>query len=478
GPAIGSRIDYELPGNYGPRSGPNGFLDVWGISDGGLDTLGPTRRDLTPEKDFRGYVYGRHQQIVRPGLQFMAEVGLVSDRTFLEQYFESAWDQQKDYDTSLLLRQSVGNHQFEVAAELNANEFHTDTNKLPAAKHTGFGSDIGWLNWNTVNEVGYAQIDTAETPLIPALASRFTTLPGNGNVDGVVASSRHELSLPIDTRLGTLIPYVQGSVDFFGEDLSGNQQTRLLGAAGIRSALPMVSTKPSVQSPLLNLTGLTHKLVFTNDIYYADASENFDTLPLYDALDDDAQEEHRRRLAFDLYGGGTIPTFYDPRLFAIRQGLQRSLSNPSPQLAEDMLIINPGIRQRWQTKRGLPGNERVVDLARLDVSAMLHPDSTDINFGETVGPVNYEFTYNFGDRLAFESQGYFDFFDGGLRSVSAGLRGSRPGSADAYLGLLSIEGPISSTALRASVDYRVSRKYWVNAASTFDFGDVGNVGSS
>ncbi len=86
--------------------------------------------------------------------------------------------------------------------------------------------------------------------------------------------------------------------------------------------------------------------------------------------------------------------------------------------------------------------------------------------------------YNIGDRVTLLSDGYFDFFDDGLRSFSAGFRTSRPGLGDAYIGLLSLEGPISSTVLRSSLDYRLNEKWIVSAGSIYDFGNTGNVGQS
>ena len=76
------------------------------------------------------------------------------------------------------------------------------------------------------------------------------------------------------------------------------------------------------------------------------------------------------------------------------------------------------------------------------------------------------------------TDGYIDFFDDGLRSISAGLRSSRPGTGDWYIGILSLEGPISSTVLRGSINYRVDEKWILSGGTTFDFGSTGNIGQS
>ena len=76
------------------------------------------------------------------------------------------------------------------------------------------------------------------------------------------------------------------------------------------------------------------------------------------------------------------------------------------------------------------------------------------------------------------SDGYFDFFDDGLRSVSAGVRTSRPGRGDWFIGLLSLEGPISSTVVFSSVDYRINDKWILSGTNTYDFGSAGNIGQA
>jgi hypothetical protein len=109
---------------------------------------------------------------------------------------------------------------------------------------------------------------------------------------------------------------------------------------------------------------------------------------------------------------------------------------------------------------------------------LLFPKEDRDNFGETLGPATYDFRYHVGDRVTLLSDGYFDFFSDGLRSVSAGVLTSRPGLGDLYVGFLSLEGPISSNVLRSSLDYRLNEKWILGAGATFDFGQIGNVSQS
>jgi hypothetical protein len=210
---------------------------------------------------------------------------------------------------------------------------------------------------------------------------------------------------------------------------------------------------------------------------YADSDTNYQELPLYDPLDDNPQEEFRRFFTFDTFGGA-LPDRFDPRNYAFRQGLQRNVTSPSDTIADDLQQLRLGMKHRFQTKRGLPGRERIVDLFRFDMETILLPEADRDNFGEVLGPTVYDAQYNLGDRVTLLSDGYIDFFDDGLRSFSGGVRTSRPGLGDFYLGLLSLEGPISSTVLRTQLDHRLNEKWIISAGNTYDFGEIGNVGQS
>lgn len=478
GPALGTRLQYAVPGMFGFAGPTVGFIDAWGIYDEGLDTLGSDRRNLEFDEDFRGRVLMRHRHYLAGDTELIAEVGLLSDRNFLEQYFENEWDRDKDHDTSIRLRKYYQNNLFDLHADVRLNEFYTETNRLPQLDHYNVGSSWfgDWVNWTAHNKVGYVDLEVAEPPTNPAELAKFTLLPGEVDREGLVASTRQEIAMPLQAGPFKIVPFLSGEAATWGEAADSDSASRLLGQAGIRGALPAWRLYPAVSSSLLNIRGLAHKVEYRGEVFYADASENFEDLPLYDALDDDAQEQFRRRLIFNTFGGLPLPPQFDPRTYAIRSGMQRYVTAPSTEMADDLLQSRVGLYQRWQTKRGLPGRERIVDLARLDVSTLLFLEEDRDNFGETVGPTRYDFRYYAGDRVAFLSDGYFDWFDDGLRSVSAGVQSSRPGLGDAYLGILSLEGPISSTVLRGQLDYRLNEKWITSAGATFDLGETGNIG--
>ncbi len=480
GPALGTALSYNRERFFGLNGPTRGFVDAWGIRDRGVDILGRGRRDLVPESDFRGRVLGRHRQYLAGDYEVIAEVGYLSDRHFLDQYFEEEWDQDKDHDTGVRLRKHYHNQQFELSAEARVNPFYSDTQRLPRLEHYLLGGSIlgDRLTWSMKNQVGYADMNVARSPLDPALAAvTQSPLPGEANASGVIAATRQEVGMPVELGPMKFVPFVSGEASHYGEDINGDSLTRLIGQAGVRGSLPMWRIDPNVHSSLLNVRGLAHKVELTGEYFYANSDTNFDQLPLYDRLDDNAQEEFRRRFIFTGFGGA-LPDRFDPRTYSLRHGMQRWVTNPSEVVADDLMQGRLGLHQRWQTKRGVPGRERIVDLMRFDVDTMFFPNSDRDNFGETLGPTTYDFRYFAGDRVTFLSDGYFDYFDRGLRSISAGVRTSRPGLGEVYVGVMSLDGPITSQVLRSSYDYRMNEKWIVTAANTYDFGSAGNVGQN
>jgi len=155
--------------------------------------------------------------------------------------------------------------------------------------------------------------------------------------------------------------------------------------------------------------------------------------------------------------------------------LQGQVTGPT-EIADDLMLFRLGLNQRWQTKRGLPGQQRIIDWIVLDVQAALFPFPARDNFGSAVGLVDYDFRWHVGDRLTLLSDGFFDGFDQGLRQVTVGAQISRPEHGSLYLGFRSTEGPISSELITGALSYRMSEKWIATAGATWDFSSAGNIG--
>jgi hypothetical protein len=484
GPAAGTTFQYDR-GSFLTHPGEtHGLLDVWGIKEEGTDNLGSDRRALLPEEEFRGRVLWQHRQRLLNDFQFTAEVGLISDRNFLEQYYEREWDENKDQTTGIELKRFNQHSTWSITADAQLNDFFTQTERLPRFDHFLIGQSIfGALTWHGHSHVGYEHLRVASppSPINPSEVATFDPLAWEADREGLRAATRQEIDWPFELGALKIVPYVLGEAAHWGEDLSANEVTRYYGQTGVRASLPFWRADPMVHSTLFNLNGLAHKITFDAELLYADAEENLDVFPLYDQLDDDATEHFRRRFFFNTFGGvpgGNTPAKYDERLFALRSGMQSWVTAPSTEIVDDLAYGKFGVRQRWQTKRGLPGQERIVDWIILDVEGFYFPEDDRDNFGQEFGMLDYDFRWHLGDRLTLLSDGFADLFGQGLRTFTTGASISRPERGNLYLGYRSIEGPISSNILLGSLSYRMTEKWIATGGASFDFGTTGNIGQT
>lgn len=477
----GSKFDYRRNGLLGIPGDVQGSYDSWFINDEGLDFLGRGRFNLVPEETFRGRVVGKHRHNIAPGFSVRGELGYVSDRNFLEQFYEREWDTDKDATTGVWVERNFGTQSYNLIADVQVNDFFTQTSWLPKFDQFTLGQPIfgDRAFFNSHSQVGYGRLRVASTPTDPTDAALFDPLAGEADVNGVRLGTRQEINVPLQLGPTKVVPYALTDFTFWQEALDGNDLFRAAGQVGVRASLPVWKVDPTVQSELLNLNGLAHKITFDVDAFYADASQDIDELALFDPLDDDAQEHFRRRFAFSTFGiapGGDTPLEFDERFYALRSGLQGNVTSPSAEIFDDLSIVKLGVRQRWQTKRGAPGRERIVDLINFDVEGIVFPNADRDNFGASAGVVNYDFRYHIGDRVSLLSDGHFDFFDQGLKTVSIGAFAERPEVGNLFLGIRSIEGPISSNIITGSGTYRLSDKWGLKGGLQVDFGETGTIG--
>ena len=485
GLGLGTEFTYDIDNFLGKPGQAYGFIDAWGINDDGFDNLGADRRQLVPEESFRGRILGRHRNVMPGGIQFSAELGFISDRNFLEQYYEREWDEQKDQTTGIELKRTVDNHSLSLSADARVNDFFTQTERLPRLDHFLIGKSIlgDWLTWTEHSHVGYEHLRIADPPsnVNPSEVALFDPLAWERDAEGVRAATRHEISLPVAAGPIKFVPYALGEAAYWHEDINANDVDRLYGQAGMRASLPMWSVNPTVRDDLFNLNGMAHKVVWEAEFLFADADQNLARFPLYDQLDDDAIEAFRRRFLFTTFGcmqNENVPFRFDERSYAFRSNLQGWVTSPSTEIADDLMAFRVGANQRWQTKRGLPGREHIVDWITLNVQGFIYPNSDRDNFGQEIGLASYDFSWHPGDRFTVVSDGLVDLFSEGLRTIYLGAIVKRPGRGSYSAGIRSIEGPISSQILFSSANYRLSQKWIINYGSSYDFGNTGNLGQT
>jgi hypothetical protein len=491
----GTNVDYARDSFFNCLGPTSGRADLWAIDDGGLDNLGLLRRAIVPEESYRGRAFWNHRQKLLGGWlddwTVQGEVGWISDRTFLEQYYESEWDENKDQITGARLKRVYDNQALSVEANGRVNHFFTQTQWLPRVDHWWLGESLlgDTVTWYEHSSAAYANIGLASMPTNTTLAGQWTLLPWEVDSGGVLPIdgagerfvTRQELDFPFNFAPFKVVPYVLGELGHWGADIDAGDIDRAYGQVGLRASIPFWAVDPTVRDPLFNLNGLAHKVVFDAEVSYADASRDVTRFPLYDELDDDAIEEFRRRLFVAPFGGSLAGTFnpkFDPRFYAVRTGIQSWVAAPTSEVVDDLTAVRLGMRHRLQTKRGAIGEERIIDWVTFDSNVTWFPDQNRDNFGEDFGLADYDLRWHIGDRFSILSDGAADFFSQGLRTIAIGGLLNRPAIGNAYLGFRTIDGPFTANVINATLNYRMSPK-WIGSASTsVDLGSTGNIGQS
>lgn len=465
GPAAGLKGEYNTPSQlFGMPAQHSGFGHMYYINDNGVDVLGLGRRDLPPSDENRGRILWRNRTEFSPFTNLFGEVGYVldNDRNFIEQYFEEEWDSEKDLENKLALEYQFNNVSASILGAVRTNDFSNQTDWLPRADLTLLGQPVlnSPVNWSMHSYAGYGHLQQAESPP-NAAADPFVPLDYFQDSEGLVAMSRHELTLPFNAGPVKVVPYVLGEVAHWQEDLNGDELTRWYGSAGIRASLQFSKYMPHVRSSILGLNGLAHKVVFDLDYYLAESSEDLARIPQYNAFEENAQERFRSRFQL-LEFGGLLPDIYDPRMYAVRSGVGRLVTAPAHELVDDQHALRLGMHHRWQTKVGPLENPHVVDWMELDLGVTFFPNAKEDNFGEDFGLLTGRYAWHVGPRTSILASGAFDFFDRGQSIYNVGVLNQRSERGSIYFGYRNVQaGPIESQLLTTSLSYVMTPDLYV-----------------
>jgi hypothetical protein len=342
----------------------------------------------------------------------------------------------------------------------------TETSWLPKADGYLLGQTFfdDWLVYNTHASVGFGQLRPADT--VP-----FAYLPTDVRADVLRADWINELSVPFYLGPVKVAPY--GIIDgaFYSQDVNGDARGRLYGGGGVRWNMPLTRLFPDVESELFNLNGIYHKINLVGNYFNGFSSSGLNNFPQLDRLNDDASDQALRdirpwqpRLNPNNAAFLTTSNLFNPQNYAIRRLVDNRVDT-----LDNIEVIQLGINQRWQTKRGFPGHEHVIDWMTLNLGVSVFPRSNRDNFGETFGIFEYDWTWNIGDRTALFSSGWLDPHDDGPRVFDFGFVYNRPDSSSLLIAYRQID-PLQSKSVIASAIYPVSAKYAFQASTVWDFG--------
>ena len=480
----GVNFRYDVPSFFHVPGQTQGAFDYWGIYDQGVDHLGGERKNVEFPHQYRYRFHWVHQQrlgIALPLLEgpwdFRAEVGKVSDRNFLNSYFNSHWHTKENAATAVDLTHRTKNQSFTLSAEYALDDFYSNANWLPRFDHYGLGQSLlnDYLTWYGHTRVGLLDYRIAKAPDDPN--EPFELLPWEtAEGTGLVFSTRHELDLPIQAGALKIVPYVLGDFSAWGEDQSGNAAERFYGQGGVRLNVPIWKVNPNVSSQTWYLNGLAHKIDLNAEYMYAQASRSMDNLILTDPLDHWSIDDFRRRyLVTNQKFEGLMSEKFDPRYYALRSGWASNVTAGNMEIADDMQMLRLGMTQRFQTKRGSVSNRHILDWITLSTHMNVYPQS-EHNFGKSVGLLDYNVLWHVGDRFSLFSEGIYDVFDEGQNLTRFGGVWNRPDRGSLSLMIDQFSGVVDRTYVSMSMDYTMNEKYSVSYMTSYDIRQGQNVG--
>jgi hypothetical protein len=468
GPAFGTDYNYTLQPKeqFAPSPG-NGFIRLYGINDNGTDTLGGERGPEPVPPVFRGRAQWRHQQEIIEGVYFQSQIAYLSDKNFQESYYKNEFDALPNQETFAYAtwqqKQFWAGGLFEARL---ARNWAAETQWLPKIDTAITGqSFFDLFVYNLRASAGYAMARPSEVNPLPIL-------PTDQRIDTGRFDLNQEISLPFQLGAAKVVPYGVLDLTQYTQDLSGDARGRAYGGGGLRGSLPFSRLYSDASSDLFNVRGLYHKSVLSGNYFYARSDTGFTQLPLLDRLNDDAVDQaYRNMTPFQTaYTPGPAglslqnDPWYNPQTYAIRRLVDNRVDT-----LDSMQVLQTDLKQRFQTKRGYPGQEHTVDVFSLGLSASYFPQATRDNFGKPFGFMEYAALWNVGDRVSLQSSGWFEPYDGGVRYYNIGAFLDRPDRTNFYIGYRQTD-PLNSKAVTASVGYQLSRRYYTSLSATYDFG--------
>lgn len=460
----------------------------WDYAD--LDQLGRDRQPPVPQ-ELRGLLTARHRQELSENWLFQAQLGYQSDRNFYEQWWKRQYDEDLNQETFAMLKYQNEQFAFSGLVKPNIRPWVNEGQALPRGDGWLVGQDLfqtltyyghasaGLYRFNTTSDLPDSYFST----VFPNEFDRYRPLPPSSDMPHRESfwlsrfSLMNEITWPIKLGVLNISPYGMADLSYYSDDMSGADAGRVWWAYGARAAIPFSRLYSNVQSDFFNVRGIYHKLSIEADYRNAQSNVDFRRLPLLDRLDDDPTDQARRDLRMYRLMNGTnlnlaTSPLYDPQLYALRRGYLNSPDN-----LDDMEYVRFGMRNRWQTKRGVEEAERIVDWLSFDLFATWFPTQDRDNYGHPLGLIDYNFRWQIGERTSILSQGMIDPFQDGAKSISLGLLIERTERMRFYFGYYKLD-PVGTDAVIFSQSYVINPKYSITWSSSYDFGTTNNLGQS
>jgi hypothetical protein len=423
GPAAGVDAEYKRDRYYG-------LLRSYLLRDSDEDNLGRERESMS-HSDTRGRFLLRHRQFLEDDWQLTLEAAYISDRGFLEEFFEPEFDNDKEQETLLHLKRQRDNWAFTAMLQSRPLDFLTQTERLPDFGLFLMGEPLSdAVSWHSENRLGivrYRPMDQTFRELL-----RDGRLDASGSVMRI--DSRQEVGAPLDVGPWRLVPFAVGRGTAWDDSPRHGGTTRAFGSVGVRGSMYLWHVNPDVRSALFDIEGIRHIIKPDFVVWGSATNRNADNLYPFDESVE----------GIDSTDGITI-----------------------------------GLRQRWQTRRGVGKTRRDVDLFTWDLEMGVFNnadgDAATNGFASFSRPensvarnyVSSATVYRINDRTALLSELNYDMNDGEVDILNVSLAVERSPRMSYILGYRFIEES-DSNLLAFAMNYRMTEKHTLALREAFD----------
>ena len=473
GPALGTDYLYSGRDLFGFGGPHNGSFTAFGIQDTGTDILGGDRRPFPPRSDLRGRVRLQHNQELYENsttfLRFIGQAAYYSDRDFYEQYYNLQFIQQPNQSTFGYFYGGMGNKSASLLVQGNVSrDWITETQWFPKVEGSWIGESFlrDRFLYSARGSAGYAEFHPSSISPLPILDVNSTPV-NTGRFD-----LNQKLEAPFDLGPIRLSPYGVVDLTQYTEDRTGEQRGRFYGGGGAKASVTLSRLYSETTSELFNLRGLYHKSEFSANYYNAYSDTPYTQLPQLDRLNDEVTDFGYRlvqpQLPLSIKGPNGIALANSPIFNTNRFAIRRLVDN-RVDTKDTIEVLQLESRQRFQTKRGFPGGENIVDWLALDLSMSVFPDAARDNFGKSTAFMEYRVLWHLGDRFSASSEGWTDPFDIGAKYINFAGNFNRPNGSNFFTSFRYAD-PLQSRLVSAGVNYPLSRKYYLSFVASYDFG--------
>ncbi len=461
GVGTGMDVDYTREDHFGKMAG-------YIIDDRGADRLGrdSSRRDLKPPRELRGRFGWLHRHFMPYNWQVTTGINYESDENFVESYYRSEFNTGEPRETYIHTKRIEDNWGLSFLGKARINNFADELEQTPSADFHLTGESL---------------FDDKFTFYSDSFAGRIRQQIGNEHTTQMTdewsafVAHRSELDMPLLYEGIKAVPYVAGTFGY--DDRAGftrrlvdgtnagtfNEEVVFIGEAGVRLSKQYWKVYRSARSRLWDLDGLRHII--------------------------------------------------RPQLSAVYYG-------ESDPVVKQHDVLNLGLSQRLQTRRGPEHNKRTVDWMRLDTSFTFVNDSESRDLagpdryiwnrpgtplrifsapgifnGDLADPLkrfelwgpkrNYfstDYIWRVSDTTAVLSDLYYDMQSGVVEQLDIGFSRMRWPDLNYYVGSrylrsIDIYDESGSNAFVFAATYELDPRYTVVFSQQYDFDYRANVES-